>query len=495
MSDNQHESDREQRARLRFAVIGRLLSAPPPRGELRAEIEHLAARTWTHPITGDPVTFGVSTIERWYYTARQATDPVAALRDRVRRDRGSRPSLSEAHKRAIHAQYRAHPSWTKKLHFDNLEARAESDPTLSALPSAATVSRYMTEAGLFRVKPRRGRDRAGLERARARLETREVRSYEASHVAALWHTDFHHGRRKVLTADGAWVTPIALGVLDDRSRLACHVQWYLGESADEFVHGLVQALLKRGLPRAILMDNGAAMTARETKEGHARLGILHETTLPYSPYQNAKQEVFWAQLEGRCVAMLEGVEDLTLRTLNEATQAWVELEYNRKVHSETDATPLARFLEGPDVSRESPDSAALRLAFMRQETRTQRASDGTVSIGRRRFEVPSRFRHQRRLTVRYAAWDLSHVMLVDPAQDTVLARLFPQDKEANADGRRRAIEPVPRKMEAPPEPTGMAPLMKKLLADYAATGLPFAYLPRDEEDDDTDTAGVMAVAR
>ena len=61
---------------------------------------------------------------------------------------------------------------------------------------------------------------------------------------------------------------------------------------------------------------------------------MHTPTLPYSPYQNAKQEVFWAQVEGRLMAMLEGVEPLDLKCLNEATQAWVELEYQRARHSE-----------------------------------------------------------------------------------------------------------------------------------------------------------------
>ena len=42
----------------------------------------------------------------------------------------------------------------------------------------------------------------------------------------------HHGSRKVLTARGEWVTPILFGVLDDRSRLACHLQWYLSETAE-----------------------------------------------------------------------------------------------------------------------------------------------------------------------------------------------------------------------------------------------------------------------
>ena len=48
-------------------------------------------------------------------------------------------------------------------------------------------------------------------------------------------------------------------------------------------------------------------------EGFGRLGILHETTLPYSPYQNGKSEVLWAQVEGRLMAMLKGVADLTLK--------------------------------------------------------------------------------------------------------------------------------------------------------------------------------------
>ena len=150
---------------------------------------------------------------------------------------------------------------------------------------------------------------------------------------------------------------------------------------------------KRGLPRATMSDNGSAMTATEITEGLARLGIVHQTTLPYSPYQNGKQEVLWASVEGRLMAMLEGVDDLTLARLNEATQAWVEQDYNRKRHSEIDDTPLARFLADPAVTRPCPDAAALRLAFTRTERRTLRKSDGTAVIEGRRFEVPNRYRH------------------------------------------------------------------------------------------------------
>jgi hypothetical protein len=178
--------------------------------------------------------------------------------------------------------------------------------------------------------------------------------------------------------------------------------------------------------------------------------------------------------------MLEGVKKtLTLALLNEATQAWVELEYNRELHSEIGETPIQRFLAGPDVMRPSPSSDELRLAFMAEKHRIQRRSDGTVSIEGRRFEVPSRYRHLERITVRYASWDLSRVSLIDERAGTVLCQLYPLDKARNSDAVRRTLEPL---VEVPPSSAvkpEIAPLLKKLMAEHAARGLPPAYVPKD----------------
>ena len=119
-------------------------------------------------------------------------------------------------------------------------------------------------------------------------ETHEVLSYEVSRSHGLWHCDMHHGKRRVPTPSGEWKTSILLGFLDDHSRLGCHLQWYLAETAEVFVHGLCQAFMKRGLPRALMSDNGSAMTAGEVEEGLHRLGIVHVTTLAYAPYQKSK---------------------------------------------------------------------------------------------------------------------------------------------------------------------------------------------------------------
>jgi putative transposase len=476
----------ERWAQLRFSIIGQLLAAPPAKGGLRAALQQLAAREWRHPSTGAPVRFSASTLERWYYCARnEQHDPVSVLRRKRRQDAGAQASMSTKLRQALLAQYDAHKSWSAQLHHDNLAALAETRSELRPVPSYATVRRFLAKNGLTKRRPMTTRQTEGALAAAARLEAREVRSYEAEYINGLWHWDCHNGSRKVLTPRGEWQTPILFGVLDDRSRLACHLQWYLSESAENIAHGLSQAMQKRGLPRAAMSDNGAAMTATEITAGLARLGIVHQTTLPYSPYQNGKQEVLWGSVEGRLMAMLEGIDDLTLARLNEATQAWVEQDYNRKHHSEIDDTPLARFLAGPAVTRPCPDAAALRLAFTRTERRSLRKSDGTAVIEARRFEIPNRYRHLPVLEVRFATWDLTQVHLVDPQTGTVLCRLFPQDKAANASGQRRSLQPITAAPVTPTSPParGIGPLLARMIDRQAASGLPPAYLPKDEGDD------------
>jgi len=497
MSEILRPSVHERWAHLRFSIVGPLLAAPPARGELAAALAELAAKPWLHPATGEPTRFAVSTIERWYHQARLAkVDPVGVLRRKIRKDSGQHPAIGAPLKQALLAQYTAHRTWSYALHYDNLAALAATDPLLVPPPSYSTVRRFMKANGLWKRRRVSSADTAGARRAAARLADREVRSFEAEHVNGLWHLDYHHGSKKVLTPGGDWVTPLVLGVLDDRSRLACHVQWYTEETAENLVHALSQALQKRELPRSLLTDNGSAMVAAEVTQGLARLGIVHHTTLPYSPYQNAKQEVFWAQLEGRLVAMLEGVRDLTLPFLNEATQAWVEMEYNRTVHSETRQSPVERYLDGPDVGRLSPGSQPLRIAFMTEERRTQRRSDGTVTIEGQRFEIPVHYRALEHVTVRYARWDLTQVFLVDERTGAVLSRIYPLDRAKNADGLRRRLVPSTSleqiEAQALSGEVGIAPLLRKLMADYAATGLPPAYLPQLDAAPVSDDGGAPA---
>jgi putative transposase len=190
--------------------------------------------------------------------------------------------------------------------------------------------------------------------------------------------------------------------------------------------------------------------------------------------------------------MLAGVTKLSLEFLNEATQAWMEVEYNRAVHRETGCSPLERFIQAPDALRQSPSSESLRHAFRLETTRSQRRSDGTISVDGVRFEIPARYRHFREVTIRYARWDLSRIDLVDGRSGTVLAPIYPLDKSANADGRRAAIESagtaLPRIQEPRQTAGALPPLLKRILQEYSATGMPPAYLPKTSQEETGETS-------
>jgi len=481
-------SSQERWARLRFSIVGPLLSAPPLAGDLQAALEELSRRAWQHPTReGETVRFALSTIERWYYAARDATNPIDALRRVVRKDAGSFRIIAPRLAEALKAQYREYPHWTVQLHHDNLAALVAKDPSFGELPSYQSLVRYMKAKGLFRTKRTRNEKRAGLARSRDRLDRREVRSYEVDHVGALWHLDFHTSRFvSILGSKGEWVKPKLLGILDDRSRLCCHAQFYLEEPAEDLVHGFSQALLKRGLPRRLLTDNGPAMVADEFTQGLECLSILHETTLPYSPHQNGKQEHFWAVVEGRFLSMLDRVTDLTLEKFNALLQAWIEGDYHRRVHSETRQTPIERFLEGPDVCRPAPAPSVLKESFRRHVFRRIRRTDSTLTIDGVRYDVPSAYRHLDRVRVAYARWDLGFIHLVDPRTGKTLARIFPTDKSRHASGERRLLDPLAQKEEHSGASGELPPFMKSLVEDYAASGLPPAYLSKKNSDDPND---------
>jgi putative transposase len=133
------------------------------------------------------------------------------------------------------------------------------------------------------------------------------------------------------------------------------------------------------------------------------------------------------------------------------------------------------------VLRSSPSSESLRDAFRLETKRTQRRSDGTISLEGVRLEIPSRYRHFRDLTVRYARWNLGRVDLVDQQSGTILAPIYPLDRTANADGRRRLVPPDGTDAPAADnQRTGgeLPPLLKRILEEYSATGMPPAYLPK-----------------
>ncbi len=97
---------------LRFSIIGGLLANPPKTGELCERLEILASRSYQHPTKDTLVTFGTSTIERWYYNALKSTDPIEALVE-GHSELGDSPSYSTVQRRMKERR------WYKKTSIRN----------------------------------------------------------------------------------------------------------------------------------------------------------------------------------------------------------------------------------------------------------------------------------------------------------------------------------------------------------------------------------------
>ena len=165
MTERQNLRVHERWARLRFSVVGQLLAAPPAKGTLRGELAKLAEREWRHPVSGDPVRFSISTIERWYRRAvKERHDPVGVLQRKVRTDLGQQTSMTDAVRQALLAQYAAHQSWSTQLHHDNLVALADKTPQLRPVPSYWTLRRFLKAHGLEKRRRLTSRRTEGAER-------------------------------------------------------------------------------------------------------------------------------------------------------------------------------------------------------------------------------------------------------------------------------------------------------------------------------------------
>ena len=386
------------------------MAAPADDGELKARIEALAARAWRHPTTGESIRFSFKTIERWWYIARGALGPLRRPRPQgacTRRHPSERQS--RARRGRIARQHRDHPRWTWQLHHDNLVALAREDPH----PRPGTRLRHRVSLHA-RAGPRQG-PQSAPPRARGRRAVRGSRypppTRSPTSMASGTSTSTR-ARAHVLIAGGQWQKPQLLGVLDDRSRLCCHLQVVSSTRPPRpsYPRPAAQAFHKRGLPRALLTDNGAAMLAAETRRRPRapRRRPPHDAAV----FPRAKRESrspSGEQIEGAsCPCSRASLRALAARPAQHRHPGLGRGGVPAKGSTPRSASPPSRAAcAEPSVARESPSSDALRRAF-------RTAGDHTRPASQRRHRhtpaacasrVPSAYRTLLQLRLRVARWD------------------------------------------------------------------------------------------
>jgi putative transposase len=351
----------------RLTVLGALISREVlPRGELKSELERLSEMTYNIPGSSS-TQLSPKTIENWYYRYRQGG--VEALEPKVRNDQGQskiRPALQEAVIAAKKANRKRSIRTLKRLmEEEGLAAKGEL--------SRSSIHRLLESHGLS-------------QPTNEEEPKEEFRRFEAACAGDIWYGDVMHGPR--IKVDGRLRKTYLVTLMDDASRLVAHSVFCLGETALEIEGALKQALLKRGLPRKLVIDNGSAYRAVSLQGICARLAIPLVYCRPYAPQGKAKLERWHRTVRGQFLTEVD-CRLLSLEDLNARLWAWVERWYHKNEHDGLEGkTPLERYQL--DLSRIRPlGDYANRIdeIFLHRESRKVR-KDGTVSYGGSLFEVP-----------------------------------------------------------------------------------------------------------
>jgi len=267
----------------------------------------------------------------------------------------------------------------------------------------------------------------------------EKRSFSAEFAGSIWYGDVMHGPRVAIK--GQLRKTYLVSLIDDASRLVAHSAFCLGETALDIEGVLKQALLRRGVPIKIIVDNGAAYRAATLQGVCARFGIHLIFCRPYAPEGKGKLERWHRTFRDQFLSELDERRIADLADLNARLWAWIEQVYHQTVHGGlAGLTPLARYQRDlPRIRSLGAKAAQLDALFLHRVARFVR-KDATVSYLGQRFEVPYELSGKTvRLVVDPHA---QRVVGVEDAAGVSLGAATPLDMLANIQRARRKPEPL-----------------------------------------------------
>jgi len=416
-------------ALFRYSVLGPLVSrAQLQRGELKETLQELAARHYDIPGSRNSL-LSEKTIEAWYYAWRR--DGIEALTPKARSDRGQSKIAPEVQE-AILAAKRENPRRSirgirRLLERRGLVAKGEL--------SRSAIHRLLQAHGLSCPSG-------------SASEPEERRAYVAEYAGDIWYGDVMHGPR--VPMGGGLRKAYLVSLMDDASRLITHSAFCRAETALDIEAVLKQAVLKRGLPVKLVIDNGPAYRAKTLQGICARLGIHLVYCRPYAPQGKGKLERWHRRFRAQFLSELDTSRLRDLGDLNARLWAWLETVYHTTPHSGLEGqTPLQRYQQ--DLARvRTLGARAARLdeLFYHRPTRKVR-KDATVSYQGERFEVP--YELSGKQVVLVVDPHAGKVLGVEDAHGQPLGAATPLDAVANVQRQRHKPQPP----EAPsPSHTG-----------------------------------------
>ena len=367
---------RQAIALFRYGVIADLVHLPVGTKGTGAMMRAKAELSYTIPGT-DRTRVAAATIGGWVRLYRDGG--FDALYPKPRTDRGQPRRLAPEVAERLVALKTEHPACSVRLIIAKARAEGIEDPL-----APSTVHRLFSREGLFERKaPGDGADR---------------RRFAFRDAGELWMSDVMHGPKVRLGRSRRKTYLIAF--IDDATRVVPFAAFAMSENVQAFLPVWKNALIRRGLPARLYVDNGAAYRSRQLALMCAKLGVVLVHARPYQPAGKGKIERFFRTLRAGWLAHLDAPVTDCLQTLNRSLWAWVEGEYHNTPHRGLDGrTPLEQWALASGGVRYPDATLDLDEVFLFEATRVVH-KDRTVSLNGRLYEVDAILVGQR-VTLRY----------------------------------------------------------------------------------------------
>ena len=358
MTDN----DREKIALFRFGLISPILN-----GQVVNQKEYLAeitAKPYNVPYYGLKE-YVPKTIQGWLRDYRRGG--FDALKPKRRSDRGKSRKISPELKAKLLELRREKMNISVSLFYDQLIAKKEIFPSDV---SYSTVYRLFKREDLLYNSPRKEGDR---------------RRFAHDTVNTLWQGDFMVG--PYLKINGKKVKTNLFAFIGDCSRIMPYAMFLNSEKFSSVRTVFSEALLRRGVPRLLYVDNGKIYRSDMLHFACASLGITLIHTKPYDAASKGNIESFFLTVRKRFLPLLNEDDLSSLDNLNQKFFCWLEKDYHRKIHSSLGTTPLDKYMSQIDRVNVIDNPDKLKMIFLKREKRKVK-HDRTISVNNELYEVP-----------------------------------------------------------------------------------------------------------
>ena len=356
------EERKKQIAVFRFGVIADFVNGSRLQpGQKQQLLREKCARKWTIPFSRRTY-IGCTTIRDWIGKYEKSGGRLEALYPKQRQDLGRSRGIDNQTAANLICLRKQMPAATVAAVIAAMKQRRLISPGVGL--SHTSVWRFFKRRNLM---PQAA-------------EPVDRRKFEAELPNDIWQSDVMHG--PAVMVEGRRRKSYLIAFIDDHSRLIPFAGFYLSENLSWFLHAFEQALVRRGLPRKLYVDNGSAYRSRQLEHICASLAIALIHAAAYQPQGKGKIERFIRTVR---MQFLPTVADgVSLVQINQALGVWLDT-YHQRRHSATGKSPWDRFANNMQCLRPAGDD--LKDHFRMVARRTV-AKDRSVTLNGRLFEAP-----------------------------------------------------------------------------------------------------------